>query len=550
MTRALLAGARRVVSVVVLAIAACACDPVKRDSVFQRIDFRPTEPYPVGSTMKVPWADYKARWKVDGGRAQALYKGKFAQHPVALAFVLLGLHDTGARPGAPESSPEGVAFFRGAVEALLRDAKLVEDGKLIYGFGFRPSTYKRALPAGWYSAMAQGLTLSVLARAMTEFPDLREEIRTFGDRLLVPLSVDHRRGGMRVSVKIPAAPDASEATYDWYEEYPFPETAPLTLNGFMFTLVGLAEYAAAARSSDALDLFKRGVRSLAALLPYYTASPISLYDLSFWTMPNIVPNLSKRYHGVHTRQLQTLAKWTGSELFACTARVMEAQAKISREQPHLFDRIRNGMQQELKWSHACRSHYVHSADVYDRGDVCVAATPGCMQQGKVVVSERRPMMSGDPVIAVDGETVDAWKPRYGVKLAEKGLPAVADLFFRKDGTPGIVSRALTGLRPGSRYRMTLAYRAQVGAVRLVLINATRWAEGRHWVGNRDALLSSRQSATASLDFWAPPAGDRLAVKLIADDRKANSQLKLIRFGLTRFDPLPMDVGAVSALTGP
>src|SRR5690606_23362682 len=107
--------------------------------------------------------------------------------------------------------------------------------------------------------------------------------------------------------------------YIFFLEY---QTEPdvYTLNGFMFTLLGLYDWTTLTNSKLARSLFEEGIRTLEKILPYYDLGTITSYDLSYIThvRPDFVvpiePHVVPRYHAVHISQLQALNSVHPSEV--------------------------------------------------------------------------------------------------------------------------------------------------------------------------------------------------------------------------------------------
>ncbi|GMS88597.1 hypothetical protein PENTCL1PPCAC_10772 [Pristionchus entomophagus] len=167
-----------------------------------------------------------------------------------------------------------------------------------------------SLPSGWYSAMGQGHALSLLTRA---YEKKREEryLQT-AEKALKPFGKMASEGGVRNLF----------FSHPWFEEYP---TTPGTfvLNGFMYSLIGLYDYAQLEKKSPpssfsssfstASSLFQEGLSSLRALLPLYDTGSGSMYDLRHVAL-NTPPNLARwDYHAVHVYLLKWLVAITGDE---------------------------------------------------------------------------------------------------------------------------------------------------------------------------------------------------------------------------------------------
>lgn len=151
-----------------------------------------------------------------------------------------------------------------------------------------PHTY--AIPAGWHSAMAQGLGVSLLVRHV-----MHDDAERAARSLL------EAQFGL-----VSQTPDGPVL-----EEYPA-EPRPHVLNGWMWALFGLYDLAHAAgdvdedRRAAAAEAFEAGIASLAAQLPEYeTGRGWSTYD----RYPHPIANVaSPFYHRLHVEMLRATAR--------------------------------------------------------------------------------------------------------------------------------------------------------------------------------------------------------------------------------------------------
>lgn len=150
------------------------------------------------------------------------------------------------------------------------------------------------LSAPWYSALSQGMMISVLTRAATLYQfDYETPMRRSLDVIL--RDVEH--GGVRRRLF---------GQHVMYEEYPT-EPASCVLNGFMFCLIGLYDGHHATGNDAFRDAFDDGVLTLEALLPLYDLGRGSCYDLTHMTSRIEGPNQTRHsYHRLHIQLLSTL----------------------------------------------------------------------------------------------------------------------------------------------------------------------------------------------------------------------------------------------------
>lgn len=198
--------------------------------------------------------------------------------------------------------------------------KLIElqraDGAFPYDFEYKhpanPAPYKR----GWISGMAQGQALSAFARAWKVTGDNR--YLDAGNRSLDFLQVPFPAGPMATLADL----DPSLSGYSFILEYPVKPHA-YTLNGYIFTLIGLYDWWKVVGSEKAGELFLDGVRTLERLLPYYDIGTFTTYDISYIThslaQPYLVPPkpfVHPRYHGIHIELVEVMADVTGKTIFS------------------------------------------------------------------------------------------------------------------------------------------------------------------------------------------------------------------------------------------
>jgi hypothetical protein len=149
----------------------------------------------------------------------------------------------------------------------------------------------------WPSAMAQGLGMSLLTRLAihTGDPKYLKAAEAALDSLKTPVA----KGGVL----------AKFFRHPFYEEYPTnPPT--FTLNGFMYTLIGLYDLEKAAPRTEAGRLYAQGLATLRYALPFYDLSTTSSYHLSHITNPLRPAYTLVPYHQVHVMLLRALSSVT------------------------------------------------------------------------------------------------------------------------------------------------------------------------------------------------------------------------------------------------
>lgn len=164
--------------------------------------------------------------------------------------------------------------------------------------------YRTPLRAPWYSGLAQGQGISLLVRVHqgTGDPRFLEAARRAFRPMLRTLpegGVLHRDPSGRV----------------WIEEY-LVDPPTHILNGFLWALWGVYDYALATGDPEARRLFEEGLATLRENLHRYDAGFWSLYELSGTRLRMIA---SPFYHRLHIVQLRVTHRLCGEPLFAETA---------------------------------------------------------------------------------------------------------------------------------------------------------------------------------------------------------------------------------------
>jgi hypothetical protein len=245
------------------------------------------------------FASHLARYSSDGeieldreGLPKSVYLGKAYYNPVTLSQYALSLYGRYLKGEKNQLKP-----FRAAVEKLLTMQS--PDG----GFSYPIELHHQSPPLkpGWRSAMAQGQVLSVLSRAHRVFKDPRY-LRA-GDLAMSNLQKSVRKGGTRSTL---ADLDPSLSHYVWFPEYPY-EKIIYTLNGYMFTLIGLYDWSrvGATTSPTAQKDFEAGILTLEKVIPYYDVDGYSAYDLGHMQQDKH-PYVPPSYKNIHIHLLHGL----------------------------------------------------------------------------------------------------------------------------------------------------------------------------------------------------------------------------------------------------
>jgi len=245
-------------------------------------------------------ADYLGPFD-NNGIPQLDYHGHIGlqYNPIAIAQYALGNYNAWCRT---TDASRREKFFRTA-DWLCANLEANPYGLAVWNHHFNWE-YRNTLQAPWYSALAQGQGISVLVRAHKESgdPKYADAAKRAFASFLHPIDA----GGVAFT----------NASGDlWFEEY---IVSPPThiLNGFIWALWGIHDYALATNDSQARDLFSRGVRTLLHNLARYDLGFWSLYEQSGTRLPMVASNF---YHRLHIVQLGVMHGLTGEELFASTA---------------------------------------------------------------------------------------------------------------------------------------------------------------------------------------------------------------------------------------
>lgn len=224
-----------------------------------------------------------------------------ATNPVAVAISALDAWDRYLQTGDSRFANR----FLDASEWLVEEQS--EDGSWRYSFRYQD------LQPGWVSCMAQGLGISALLRAHQLSDDdmyLRcaESAYTF--------------------MNLPASEGGTVGTLEglpFYEEYPGSAWGEHVLNGSIYALFSVHEYAEFTGSSAASRQASRMSENLASLLGEYDSGWWSSYSLS-----SAGEKASPSYHHLHVRQLMAMYRLTGDERWKSRSDMWAEYAQVNR----------------------------------------------------------------------------------------------------------------------------------------------------------------------------------------------------------------------------
>ena len=245
-------------------------------------------------------ADYAGHFDA-AGIPMLDYRGRIGlqYNPIAVAQWGLGNYNLFVCDGSREHKKK----FLAASDWLCDRLEQNSSGVWVWQHHF-DWEYRSPLRAPWYSALAQGQGISLLARAHLATGDenyLSAAGRAFG-AFLKPLS----RGGVTFT--------DSDANI-WFEEYVV--TPPThVLNGFIWAAWGVYDYFLATKSQTAHALFEAALATLRANLGGYDLGFWSLYEQSGTWLPMVA---SPFYHRLHIAQLRVMHRMTGDVTFARVA---------------------------------------------------------------------------------------------------------------------------------------------------------------------------------------------------------------------------------------
>jgi hypothetical protein len=210
-------------------------------------------------------------------------------NPTAIANDALNSYETYLHVTQAGGDPK---FAREAIYDFLNEARWLRDkgmdgqGRLVYRWDLIRQDFRSTskFRAPWYSAMAQGLAISVFARAYSQTGDA--SFLKAAKLAFHPFEHDIRDGGV------------TSGSRRWFEEYP---DGNHVLNGSMFAMYGVYDVWRITRDQKYRDAFDIATDNLAKNLHKYESHGAILYELVFehFSHPN--------YYILQNSQLQSLA---------------------------------------------------------------------------------------------------------------------------------------------------------------------------------------------------------------------------------------------------
>lgn len=222
----------------------------------------------------------------------------YVYNPVTIEQYGLQQHDYFVNTGKPEH------LINATIQADWLVANQTAEGKWLYQFDFTVGGFGKTLRAPWSSAMAQGQGMSLLMRIYKRSGE--EKYLNSAVRAMDPLEIQVADGGLQTEF-------FGRSSY--YEEYPT-SVPNYTLNGFMFTLLGLLDFRTMV-PTDRVDararadaLYNSGLTTLVYTLPFHDAKTTSAYHLGHLTNPPRKVHTAAYYHRLHVLQLDALRFFT------------------------------------------------------------------------------------------------------------------------------------------------------------------------------------------------------------------------------------------------
>jgi hypothetical protein len=250
-----------------------------------------------GGALLDAWMGLREPWGVtqtDGaGIPLKLYRGTARYSPVQVSQWGLAQYQNWLETGAPSARAAVLAMSDWLVTNQL------PDGRWLYRFPFGTQ------PDPWWSGMAEGEAMSLLLRAY----------QVTGRRAYLAAAASALTTMTRTAVA-GGVVDTVEGSL-WIEEYMAPYSEH-TLNGMLFAIEGVREYALVTGDPTARRIAAEALRTVATWLPRFDAGTWSYYNLSPTsahgkTVPGEVASF--HYHLIQLGELRHFYLLTGDSAF-------------------------------------------------------------------------------------------------------------------------------------------------------------------------------------------------------------------------------------------
>lgn len=225
------------------------------------------------------------------------YRGAIGRqyNPIAIAQYGLARFTQCVRGGGRADE----AAWRAVADWLVRSLRPNPQGVPVWFHEF-DWPYRQPLVAPWYSGLAQGSGVSLLVRAAHHTGEAayeeaaRDAYRCF--------TRDVSAGGVVCT---------DEGGHPWIEEY-LVDPPSHVLNGFIWALWGVLDYARWTGEPGPRALFEACTATLRENLPRYDTGEWSLYEVPDSGPPMLA---STYYHRLHVTQLRVMHRLTGDAVF-------------------------------------------------------------------------------------------------------------------------------------------------------------------------------------------------------------------------------------------
>jgi heparosan-N-sulfate-glucuronate 5-epimerase len=229
------------------------------------------------------------------------YRGDIGRQYNPIAIAQYGLARFNAWVAGGDSADRGA--WIAAADWLVRAMRHNSHGVRVWMHDF-DWPYRQWLRAPWYSGLAQGSGLSLLVRAAITTGELK--YIDAARQAFEPLRRDVAEGGVLVT-------DTSQDT--WIEEY-IVDPPTHILNGFIWAMWGVFDYARWSGRSDALQIWESCVATLARHVADFDTGWWSLYEAHDGKREMLA---SRYYHTLHITQLRVMHRLTGIDAFSAWA---------------------------------------------------------------------------------------------------------------------------------------------------------------------------------------------------------------------------------------
>ena len=225
------------------------------------------------------------------------YKGSIGKqyNPIAIAQFGLGNYNLFIRTNEEKYKRN----FLKAADWLVKNLEQNKQGVWVWMHCF-DWEYQETLKNPWYSGLAQGQGISLLARAfsITQNDKYQDAMfNAYGD-----FEKDATQGGVMYW---------DEKGFPWIEEYIVSKPTHI-LNGFIWALWGIHDYYLMTHKDEVKVFWNQCLKTVEINLERYDVGYWSLYDLS----PTKIKNrTSLFYHKLHVVQLKILYQLSGVDVF-------------------------------------------------------------------------------------------------------------------------------------------------------------------------------------------------------------------------------------------